>query len=266
MLLAALATGLLVGLFQAATQINEQTLSFIPKLLAMVIALLASGSWLLAVILDYTRGADHRDRAARARGLMAPLVLDGATPRPARGELPVAVLPDRGAVLGAAGARRRRGAGAGTGRARARADRARAADPAAGAERRSAVGGGGADHRAGDRHRGGDGTRRARRVQRRDARRREHRGHDGTRLRADERSAERRLGADRQPVLPDPRDPPVRDPRRAPRGARARRVELHDAAGRHGARAGRDVAAARMGRDHVRRRPRHRAALARARC
>ena len=56
MLLAALATGLLVGLFQAATQINEQTLSFIPKLLAMVIALLASGSWLLAVILDYTRG------------------------------------------------------------------------------------------------------------------------------------------------------------------------------------------------------------------
>ena len=56
MLLAALATGLLVGLFQAATQINEQTLSFIPKLLAMVVALLASGSWLLAVILDYTRG------------------------------------------------------------------------------------------------------------------------------------------------------------------------------------------------------------------
>ena len=55
MLLAALATGLLVGLFQAATQINEQTLSFIPKLLAMALALLASGSWLLAVILDYTR-------------------------------------------------------------------------------------------------------------------------------------------------------------------------------------------------------------------
>lgn len=56
LLLAALATGLLVGLFQAATQINEQTLSFIPKLLAMVVALLASGSWLLALILDYTRG------------------------------------------------------------------------------------------------------------------------------------------------------------------------------------------------------------------
>jgi len=54
LLLAALATGLLVGLFQAATQINEQTLSFIPKLLAMVLALLASGSWLLSLILDYT--------------------------------------------------------------------------------------------------------------------------------------------------------------------------------------------------------------------
>lgn len=55
MLLSALATGLLVGLFQAATQINEQTLSFIPKLLVMFTALILSGSWLLALILDYTR-------------------------------------------------------------------------------------------------------------------------------------------------------------------------------------------------------------------
>ena len=55
-LVAALLTGLLVGLFQAATQINEQTLSFIPKLLVMVLALLVSGPWLLAVILDFTRG------------------------------------------------------------------------------------------------------------------------------------------------------------------------------------------------------------------
>ena len=55
LLLAALATGLLIGLFQAATQVNEQTLSFIPKLLAMALALLVSGSWLLALILDYTR-------------------------------------------------------------------------------------------------------------------------------------------------------------------------------------------------------------------
>ncbi|MFK8079289.1 MAG: flagellar biosynthesis protein FliQ [Granulosicoccus sp.] len=54
LLLAALFTGLLVGLFQAATQIQEQTLSFIPKLLAMVIALLTAGPWLLQVILDYT--------------------------------------------------------------------------------------------------------------------------------------------------------------------------------------------------------------------
>lgn len=56
LLLSALATGLLVSLFQAATQINEQTLSFIPKLLAMVIALLLSGSWMLTLILDFTRG------------------------------------------------------------------------------------------------------------------------------------------------------------------------------------------------------------------
>ncbi len=54
LLMAALLTGLVVGLFQAATQINEQTLSFIPKLLAMVIVLVATGPWLLQVILDYT--------------------------------------------------------------------------------------------------------------------------------------------------------------------------------------------------------------------
>jgi flagellar biosynthesis protein FliQ len=54
LLLAALFTGLIVGFFQAATQINEQTLSFIPKLLSMVIVLIATGPWLLQVILDYT--------------------------------------------------------------------------------------------------------------------------------------------------------------------------------------------------------------------
>ncbi len=54
LLLAALFTGLAIGLFQAATQIQEQTLSFIPKLLAMVIALVAAGPWLLQTILDYT--------------------------------------------------------------------------------------------------------------------------------------------------------------------------------------------------------------------
>lgn len=51
---AALLTGLIVGLFQAATQINEQTLSFIPKLLSMVIALMATGPWLLQTMLDFT--------------------------------------------------------------------------------------------------------------------------------------------------------------------------------------------------------------------
>jgi len=54
LLMAALLTGLIVGLFQAATQIQEQTLSFIPKLLAMVVALLATGPWLLQTFLDYT--------------------------------------------------------------------------------------------------------------------------------------------------------------------------------------------------------------------
>ncbi len=54
LLMAALLTGLVVGLFQAATQINEQTLSFIPKLLSMVIVLIATGPWLLQTILDYT--------------------------------------------------------------------------------------------------------------------------------------------------------------------------------------------------------------------
>lgn len=54
LLAAALFTGLLVGLFQAATQIQEQTLSFIPKLLSMVIALIVAGPWLLQVMLDFT--------------------------------------------------------------------------------------------------------------------------------------------------------------------------------------------------------------------
>lgn len=55
MLLSALAVGLLVGMFQAATQINEMTMSFIPKLLVLVVALVVAGPWMLAVIVDYTR-------------------------------------------------------------------------------------------------------------------------------------------------------------------------------------------------------------------
>jgi flagellar biosynthetic protein FliQ len=55
LLLTALAIGLLVGVFQAATQINEMTLSFIPKLLGMAIALVIAGPWMLKLIVGYTR-------------------------------------------------------------------------------------------------------------------------------------------------------------------------------------------------------------------
>jgi flagellar biosynthesis protein FliQ len=55
LLLVALATGLIVGAFQAATQINEQTLSFIPKLLAMALAVVVAGPWMLKVLVSYTR-------------------------------------------------------------------------------------------------------------------------------------------------------------------------------------------------------------------
>ena len=55
MLLSALAVGLMVGMFQAATQINEMTLSFIPKLLVLVLSLVVAGPWMLSVIVNYTR-------------------------------------------------------------------------------------------------------------------------------------------------------------------------------------------------------------------
>jgi flagellar biosynthetic protein FliQ len=55
LLLVALITGLIVGAFQAATQINEQTLSFIPKLIAMALALVIAGPWMLKVLVSYTR-------------------------------------------------------------------------------------------------------------------------------------------------------------------------------------------------------------------
>ena len=54
-LLAALLTGLLVSVFQAATQINEMTLSFIPKLLAIFVVLVLFGPWMLSIVLDYIR-------------------------------------------------------------------------------------------------------------------------------------------------------------------------------------------------------------------
>lgn len=55
LLLSALLVGLMIGMFQAATQINEMTLSFIPKLLVMVGALVVAGPWMLGVIVNYTR-------------------------------------------------------------------------------------------------------------------------------------------------------------------------------------------------------------------
>jgi flagellar biosynthetic protein FliQ len=54
LLLGALATGLTIGVLQAATQINEMTLSFIPKLLALVITLVVVGPWMLNEIMSFT--------------------------------------------------------------------------------------------------------------------------------------------------------------------------------------------------------------------
>jgi flagellar biosynthetic protein FliQ len=53
-LLTALAVGLVIGVFQAATQVNEMTLSFIPKIVALVIVLIAAGPWILKTLVNYT--------------------------------------------------------------------------------------------------------------------------------------------------------------------------------------------------------------------
>ncbi|MDP9140059.1 MAG: flagellar biosynthesis protein FliQ [Pseudomonadota bacterium] len=55
LLLTALTVGVLVGVFQAATQINEMTLSFIPKLLSMAAVLAITGPWMLQLLTEYTR-------------------------------------------------------------------------------------------------------------------------------------------------------------------------------------------------------------------
>ncbi len=55
LLLTALVVGVLISLFQAATQINEMTLSFVPKLLALVLVLLLAGPWMLELLIDFTR-------------------------------------------------------------------------------------------------------------------------------------------------------------------------------------------------------------------
>ncbi len=55
LLLTSLVVGLVIGLFQAATQINEMTLSFIPKVIAMAAVLVATGPWMLGMLVDYTK-------------------------------------------------------------------------------------------------------------------------------------------------------------------------------------------------------------------
>jgi flagellar biosynthetic protein FliQ len=54
-LLAALIIGLVVSVFQAATQINEMTLSFIPKLIGMFIVLMIAGPWMVNIMVDYVQ-------------------------------------------------------------------------------------------------------------------------------------------------------------------------------------------------------------------
>ncbi|MCC8992832.1 MAG: flagellar biosynthesis protein FliQ [Candidatus Contendobacter sp.] len=55
LLITGLVVGVLISLFQAATQINEMTLSFVPKLLAIVVVLLLAGPWMLELLIDFTQ-------------------------------------------------------------------------------------------------------------------------------------------------------------------------------------------------------------------
>ncbi|VCU69944.1 Flagellar biosynthetic protein FliQ [Pigmentiphaga humi] len=55
LLLSALAVGLVISVLQAATQINEMTLSFVPKLVAIFAAALIAGPWMLSMMTDYIR-------------------------------------------------------------------------------------------------------------------------------------------------------------------------------------------------------------------
>ncbi len=54
-LLAVLVVGVVVGMFQAATSINEMTLSFIPKLIVLVLVMMLTGSWMLSILVDFTQ-------------------------------------------------------------------------------------------------------------------------------------------------------------------------------------------------------------------
>ncbi|MCP3889953.1 MAG: flagellar biosynthesis protein FliQ [Desulfobulbaceae bacterium] len=55
-LIVALVVGLLISVFQAATQINEQTMTFVPKIVAVFITLLIFGSWLIKILTTFTVG------------------------------------------------------------------------------------------------------------------------------------------------------------------------------------------------------------------
>ncbi|HEY4435621.1 MULTISPECIES: flagellar biosynthesis protein FliQ [Lelliottia] len=55
LLLVALITGLVISILQAATQINEMTLSFIPKIIAVFVTIIVAGPWMLNLLLDYMR-------------------------------------------------------------------------------------------------------------------------------------------------------------------------------------------------------------------
>ncbi len=56
MMIAGVAVGLAVGIFQAATQINEQTLSFVPKIVAVLVTLTVAAPWIINLVLTYTEG------------------------------------------------------------------------------------------------------------------------------------------------------------------------------------------------------------------
>ena len=56
MLLAALVVGLVISIFQAATQINEQTMTFIPKIVAVFLSLLIFGPWIIELLVTFTTG------------------------------------------------------------------------------------------------------------------------------------------------------------------------------------------------------------------
>ncbi|MDR3766850.1 MAG: flagellar biosynthesis protein FliQ [Butyricicoccus sp.] len=55
MLIASMAVGILIAIFQAATQIHEQTLTFVPKLLLIIAFMLVGGNWMLTTMQEFTR-------------------------------------------------------------------------------------------------------------------------------------------------------------------------------------------------------------------